>query len=676
MPYPSSCLALMVVFWMRPAVLLGLLLLLGGLPGQRALAAPEDPPARPGVQLRPVHLDTQALLPGLALLRDPEGELTPAQVMASDRAADFVPLSAAVSAGYTRQTFWLRLRVQRAEDQPTRWWLQLDRGYLDDVALFHRHPDGREDAERRAGDRVQAVGAVSYLSPAFELALDGAGVHEIYLRVRTRSTMILQPSMAPQPVAFHRGLVTYLLNGLYFGACLTTMCVGLAAAVWLRQRLALLYALLALSATFSWWAVSGLAHQLMFALVPPMADRLLAANIAFAGAVGLMFYGALFELPHRTPRLWLCVIGASALMLLATAAPFVGLEAAATPWVLLIMLLSPLLMVPAGAQLWREGELTGRAICLAIVVYQALAAFNILLVMGAINPGPWVDVSGPIGNLVHLVSLLIIGAVRVREGEAARIRALQQASEAVTAQVNERRAREDQNHLLSMIAHEFRTPIAIIDASMQSLRLLDPAAPPERVSRHQRIARAIDRMSDLLELALTRDRLDVSAWQQNFAPVDLALLTRDTVTAHGPAAERLVRIQAPNDLPTLEADGRMLGYALLNLIDNALKYSPRDKPVDVMIKIASHENRPGLQWTVLDQGRGITAAQADRVFEKYFRAGENAEVPGIGLGLYLVRQIIARHQGWVRAVVAGPGNGGCFECWLPLAQQPSEPSST
>ena len=64
------------------------------------------------------------------------------------------------------------------------------------------------------------------------------------------------------------------------------------------------------------------------------------------------------------------------------------------------------------------------------------------------------------------------------------------------------------------------------------------------------------------------------------------------------------------------------------------------------------------------------AADRERIFEKYYRSDDTSETAGLGLGLYIVRQIIQRHQGSVRAVVGEPGNGGCFECWLPLAQCP------
>src|SRR5690606_900518 len=118
-----------------------------------------------------------------------------------------------------------------------------------------------------------------------------------------------------------------------------------------------------------------------------------------------------------------------------------------------------------------------------------------------------------------------------------------------------------------------------------------------------------------------------------------------------------------------QADERMLRFALLNLLDNALKYSPLSMPVGVRIAPAAHDGRPGCRWTVEDRGRGIPAGDHERIFQKYFRSHEVSEKPGLGLGLYLVRQIVQRHRGWVRAVPRPPGEGACLECWLPCRSQ-------
>ncbi|MBL0285807.1 MAG: HAMP domain-containing histidine kinase [Zoogloea sp.] len=248
--------------------------------------------------------------------------------------------------------------------------------------------------------------------------------------------------------------------------------------------------------------------------------------------------------------------------------------------------------------------------------------------------------SAGLANIANLLLLLLLLVLRAYESEVARKLAEDRALKAEAVGAQERQGREDQQHLLSMIAHEFRTPISVVDASLQSLRLLDQDAPPERTSRHDRISRAVARLNDLLDLVLTRNRSDVSVWTRSISSVNLETVTRDAMDIIGAGAVQRIVVAVRGDTPDLMADERMLRCALLNLIDNALKYSPRGSRVDISIKPLVSEGREGVLWSILDQGWGIPATDRERIFEKYYRVGERSDVAGLGLGLFLVRQIV------------------------------------
>ncbi|MFM2053976.1 MAG: hypothetical protein RL456_2013, partial [Pseudomonadota bacterium] len=314
---------------------------------------------------------------------------------------------------------------------------------------------------------------------------------------------------------------------------------------------------------------------------------------------------------------------------------------------------------------WRDPALTMRLSALLLLAGGLLTTANSLLALGWIGMSAIADLTGPTAHLVHLLVLLVIMSMHATQMERQRQQAEAQAAQAMQQHARERAAREDQRHLISMIAHEIRTPVSIIDASLQSLRVLDEQITPERQRRHDRIARALDRMNGLVELALTRDRLDVSCWTQELTRVDPAAVTRDAIHILGSAAAERVAVRLADGTPGVEADERMVRFGLLNLIDNALKYSPKGSRVDVAIRPMRHQGREGSLWTILDQGPGVPAADSERIFEKYFRSTDTSDAPGLGLGLYLVRQIFERHGGTVRLVPTAPGNGACFEGWLP-----------
>lgn len=607
------------------------------------------------------------------LLVDPSGTLTLAQVRSPDRAGRFQPVRAVIADGYIDSAYWLRLRVRPGPGAAPRWWLSVNRGFLDDVRLYQVTPAGEVLPERRAGDRVTPAGAQDVRVPTFAFSLDAGpagagGVTEIYLRVHTHSTMIVPVRLMPEEHALTYFVRDMFAHGLFHGASLVLVLAGLGGWVRTRQSMFLLYTAFVLANQILWYAIGGDLHQFVFGQQPSGADRVIAASMPLAGAFGLGMVCVLLQVQQHEPRLWRVLLGVMLLLGAATLAPFLGLESRATPWVLCLVIVVQWLPLPAALRVWPRGLASLRWLVLLLGGGAVLTTVNALLALGVLGVSWLTDAAGPMAHLLYVAVLLVILQAHENEVDARRLKAEARAAEALLQHARERAAREDQSHLLSMIAHEIRTPVSIIDASLQSLRVLDEHITPERARRHERIARALDRMSGLMEVALTQDRLDVSVWTQELTRVSIEAVTREAIHVLSVAAESRVVVQAGADAPLVQVDERMLRFALLNMIDNALKYSPRDSRVDVMIRPMTVDGRTGCQWTVLDQGQGIPVSEHQRVFEKYYRADDTADTPGLGLGLYLVRQIIERHGGRVRVVPSAPGNGTCFECWLPEHQ--------
>ncbi|MBI3444839.1 MAG: PAS domain-containing protein [Magnetospirillum sp.] len=223
----------------------------------------------------------------------------------------------------------------------------------------------------------------------------------------------------------------------------------------------------------------------------------------------------------------------------------------------------------------------------------------------------------------------------------------------------ERQAMREQRNFLSMVSHEFRVPLAIIEAASQLLCIYidhDDEADDEVA----KIRRAVRRMSDLIDICLADDRLDSKIMSLRPDEVDLSRMLKDLCDDKRPfAGDREIRLIAPGPA-ILEADSTLLRIGLSNLIDNALKFSPPHTPV--MIHVTQDDEAVVVRIT--DQGPGIAMAEQQRIFEKFYRSTKSDRVRGAGLGLYIVKRIIDLHQGAI-SVDSDGQNGSTFAIWLP-----------
>jgi len=223
-------------------------------------------------------------------------------------------------------------------------------------------------------------------------------------------------------------------------------------------------------------------------------------------------------------------------------------------------------------------------------------------------------------------------------------------------------------------SHELRTPMASIlgFSELMLKREFDAATGRELIDIiHRQATRLIGLVNQMLDLA----RIDAGgSAQMHPAPLDLAE-TMDQVIAALEAPGQAARIDlAPVAGPArVTADPLRVQQALANIMANALAYSGPDSRVRVGIAPAPHEGRAGFTITVRDQGVGMTPEQRNQVQDAFWRAGSLPDVAGNGLGMTIVREIVALHCGVVD-IASTPGDGTTVTLWLPL-EMPAAPEA-
>jgi signal transduction histidine kinase len=213
--------------------------------------------------------------------------------------------------------------------------------------------------------------------------------------------------------------------------------------------------------------------------------------------------------------------------------------------------------------------------------------------------------------------------------------------------------------VMTLVTHELRTPLTAIQGMSEVLAQFD-VDDERRREMHLAINDEAKRLSLMINEYLDISRLESGARPLRLTAVrigslvDRVLLLLDPVA--GQRGTKIVQ-QLPPDLPGLLADADLITQALTNLIANAVKYSP----VQTEIIIAGRADRDALIIDVSDHGYGIPERSLTRIFEKFYRVPrvEDADVPGTGLGLALVREIVELHGGRV-TVKSEPGVGSTF----------------
>ena len=233
----------------------------------------------------------------------------------------------------------------------------------------------------------------------------------------------------------------------------------------------------------------------------------------------------------------------------------------------------------------------------------------------------------------------------------------------------QRELRRMQNDVMRLVTHEMKTPLTAIKGMSEVMVNFDPGAEKRR-EMSATINEATERMTRMIDDYLDLTRLESGAreprlaWRKVESLIERNLLLLDPVAAR--RGVTLIRKFAPG-LPPILADTDLPARALTNLVVNAIKYSPTDTEV-VISAWAGEDN---LFIAVADQGYGIPPEHQANVFEKFFRVPrvEDAETPGTGLGLALVREIAELHGGRV-TLESVPGAGSIFTLRLPLNRKP------
>jgi signal transduction histidine kinase len=226
---------------------------------------------------------------------------------------------------------------------------------------------------------------------------------------------------------------------------------------------------------------------------------------------------------------------------------------------------------------------------------------------------------------------------------------------------------EAKSVFVSNVSHELKTPLALIRLFAEMLE----TGMVKHADKTQEYGRIINhesrRLTQLINNILDFSRIEAGRREYQLTESHLGAVVEDVLQSYEyqmKSAGFVVTTHIAPNLPLVRVDRDAIAQAVLNLLNNAVKYSPDDKRIEVLVEPRAAQ----LAIAISDHGIGLPRAEQRRIFEKFYRVGSGLvhDTKGSGLGLSIVQHIVAAHRGQV-TVESTPGQGSCFTILLPIA---------
>lgn len=594
--------------------------------------------------------------PAALILERGYWEDTSAEARLSDvRSQAYTPFEGRFSRGYSASAHWIRLKLD-ASAKPI--GLRVTPAWADEITLYDSL---NPDAPQRGGDRHPlGISVAPVLGYSFVLP-PSATPRDIWVRLRTTSAHQLYVEAIPSDELVAAETRAIVWASLYAAGLLLILLALLGA--WLVQRETVLGVYLVRHTVYFIYGVSylGLPFSLLSGLVPASAfHATLSLSITALLPVGLWFDITLLKTyqPHR-----LLLRAAQILCALSLALPILwlfGYERNAVH-ATVVGLMPAALLVFAMAISTRPSQQVEQLMPKRVMLFYYTLILSSLLLgllgkLGIQQPESWSQylliLHGLASGMVMTMILIVRGQRQYRQNQQMTWQ-LQKSQQEVEL---EQRRRQEQSQFLHMLMHELKTPLSIVSLALGTRG--------NREENLQHASRAVQDMKAIIDRCVEADQLGQLSLQPRADQFDLRSML-DDLTVKIPRLASRLRLAVPDPLPRLRSDRQLLEIILINLLDNASRYSDPVTPVKLQVEQRQQGDRHGIELRVSNTPGQAGWPDAHRLFEKYYRSSSAQSQSGSGLGLYLSRELAQTLGGSLD--YAPSERFAEFVLWIPLA---------
>lgn len=587
--------------------------------------------------------------------------------------------------GFGTDTYWIKLPLSAGNTEKTKWVLEIPYFGLDHIDLYH--PDG---SVVKTGSLLPIESrGLFYRYYAFPIDLESR-ISDFYLKVHSKQNITVPLRLWDQS-SFDRHLQTdALIQAFYYGGLGVLAAFNFLIFLYLRDRSHLYYSLFAIFFGLGIFAGNGFGRLYIWTQSPGW-DQISQVILLLLGTIAALLFTASFlntkenqPVVDRILRILAVVLMAYCVLLMLS--EYAGLSK------ILLFTLFPYLVMPviatvlyAGARAWKAKQYSAKFFLLAWGILCAGGLMASLRQLDVIPTNWLTSYALQIASSLEMMLLSFALASRIQHERLLRekaqlealtskeslVQTLLASEERLERQVqlrtndlrtmleSEKKLREQYIRFGSLISHEFRNPLGIIENQAALLtRLSDDEHEKKRLSiirsATHRLALLFDRwlQGDRLESHIDKDRpqlIQLDGW-----------LLEIIEKCKGYHPNHRVIFIPPTRSPVLLVDEKMLEVVVLNIIDNACKYSALQSTV--IIRIIVETGRVGI--SIRDAGIGIDPALHDKIFDEYVQISPVPNGRGYGLGLSFVKKVMAFYGGEIQ-LISALGEGAEFIAWFP-----------
>lgn len=607
-----------------------------------------------------------------------------------DKTIHFQRLSDAYQKINNENTYWYKISFLPTVIT-TESWLQIDPSWLDYVTLYQLMPNGNY-IKQVSGKYVNPlVKPFTYRFPLFKLTLQQNQPTVVYIQVKTRVGQLLMLRFWHPSIFMQHESKAQLGWGIYFGISFLMIIASLWFERVIKDKIYGIFSLYVFCAAVLNFAITGWWYEWLYELFGIFFFPIITLSMLWLQFISILFVFKLVELEKQKPSIYRWYIGTlfiytclfSVMMFNDLAGIFIQIN-----YVVTLFIIMPSGFIVSWKAIWMSPPVIKRIMLTVGVITFITSGISILSLLHVL---PYNDLIANAPTISLLVPFLLFfyslskryqmlrdeniqSGKKLLEVTQDSERKLKKLVEIKTKDLSdakvkiekalhtERQAYEEQRNFIAMVSHEFRTPLAIIDATLQNLlRLKDN---PTLLAKYQKIARSTERLTALMSNYLTQDRINVflkgvkAEW---FDLKEVVLTEKDLVEA---LTTQHPFIYVVPDNAMIFSDKDIIKLVLHTLVENAVKYTPVNTPIHLVF----HESKEYWYIDVIDEGPGVDD-EKELIFNKFYRGRTSSNQVGTGLGLTLARNLMRMQGGDLTLEDVTDHIGCCFRLSSPKNQQ-------